>query len=95
MAKAQRQKEEDPVIVNCPNCGVTVELDTEDLEEGECVVCDQCDEALTVVSVSPLELEVEEDDEDDDLEEEDGIDDEDDDDDLEVEDDFEDDEDNS
>ena len=84
------------VTTQCPACDAPVEIDLQDLTEGECVVCDQCDEALTVVSVSPLELEVD-DYEDDDLEEEDldGIDDEEDDDDLEVEDDFEDDEEES
>ena len=88
------------VTTQCPACDAPVEIDLQDLTEGDCVVCDQCDEALTVVSVSPLELEVVDvvdDYEDDDLEEEDldGIDDEEDDDDLEVEDDFEDDEEES
>lgn len=84
------------VTTKCPACEAVVELEIDEpLEVGECVVCDQCDEALTVVSVSPLELEI--DDEDDDLEDEDldGIDDKEDDDDLEVEDDFEDDEEDS
>ena len=84
------------VTTQCPACDAPVEIDLQDLTEGDCVVCDQCDEALTVVSVSPLELEID-DDEDDDLEDEDldGIDDEEDDDDLEVEDYFEDDEEES
>lgn len=48
------------VTTQCPYCDAPVEIDLQDLTEGDCVVCDQCDEALTVVSVSPLELEVEE-----------------------------------
>ena len=48
------------VTTQCPACDAPVEIDLQDLTEGDCVVCDQCDEALTVVSVSPLELEVEE-----------------------------------
>lgn len=61
------------VTTKCPACEAVVELETDPpLEVGECVVCDQCDEALTVVSVSPLELEI--DDEDDDMEDEDDLD---------------------
>ena len=68
------------VTTQCPACDAPVEIDLQDLTEGDCVVCDQCDEALTVVSVSPLELEIdevaEEDDEDSyDIEDEDDFDD--------------------
>lgn len=54
------------VTTQCPACDAPVEIDLQDLTEGDCVVCDQCDEALTVVSVSPLELEIDEEAEDDD-----------------------------
>ncbi len=55
-----------PVIVKCPACDCPVEAD-DDLEVGDCVVCDQCDEALEVVGVDPLELAADEEDVDDDL----------------------------
>ena len=71
------------VTTQCPACDAPVEIDLQDLTEGDCVVCDQCDEALTVVSVSPLELEIDEEAEDD--EDEDNYD-------IEDEDDFDDDE---
>ena len=54
------------VTTQCPACDAPVEIDLQDLTEGDCVVCDQCDEALTVVSISPLELEIDEEAEDDD-----------------------------
>ncbi len=54
------------VTTECPACQAPVEIDLEELSEGDCVVCDQCDEALNVVTIEPLVLEIEEDEDDDD-----------------------------
>ena len=61
-------------MVNCPACDAVIDVDEEDLDEGDVVECDECAAALTVVSKDPLEFEAEEEDEeedDDDLDDDD------------------------
>jgi alpha-aminoadipate carrier protein LysW len=59
-------------MVNCPSCDAIIDVDQEDLDEGESLTCDECGSTLNVVSLDPLELEVEDDvDEDEDEEDED------------------------
>lgn len=53
----------------CPECETDLDLDEEELEEGEIVSCPECGTDFEVVTVSPLELNpVEEYDEDEDEE---------------------------
>ncbi|MBS1814310.1 MAG: hypothetical protein JSS87_05505 [Acidobacteria bacterium] len=40
----------------CPECDSMLDLDEEELEEGETVTCDECGTDLEVVSSDPLEL---------------------------------------
>jgi lysine biosynthesis protein LysW len=65
----------------CPNCKADIDLDEDELDEGDPVTCDECGAELSVASTNPVELEVatEDDDEDEDEEDfdEDGEDDED------------------
>jgi lysine biosynthesis protein LysW len=49
------------VITECPSCDAAVEIELTEVSPGDCVVCSECDEALTVVTVKPLELAVDED----------------------------------
>ena len=56
-------------MVNCPNCDAVIDVDEEDLDEGETVTCDECGADLTVTSLDPVELEMEEDEEEDEEEE--------------------------
>ena len=57
-------------MVTCPVCDGAIDVDEEDVDEGDTVSCDECGADLKVVSTSPLELESVEDlDEDDDDEE--------------------------
>lgn len=63
-------------MVNCPKCDGAIDVDEEDLDEGDILSCDECGAALTVASVNPVELETEDDGKDD----EDDFDDDDDDD---------------
>ena len=58
-------------MVTCPVCDGAIDLDEEDVDEGDTVSCDECGADLKVVSVEPLELESAEDLEEDEEEEED------------------------
>jgi alpha-aminoadipate carrier protein LysW len=57
-------------MVNCPNCDAVIELDEEELDEGDTLTCDECGADLSVTGLDPLELETSED-EDEDEEEDD------------------------
>ena len=57
--------------MNCPNCKADLDVEEEELEEGDPVSCDECAAELRVASIHPLELEPVDDDADDEDEEED------------------------
>jgi len=40
----------------CPECDNTLDIDEDEIEEGETVTCDECGAELEVVTVDPLEL---------------------------------------
>lgn len=46
------------MAVVCPECDNPLTIDTEEVEEGETVQCDECGADLEVVSVDPLEIAV-------------------------------------
>ena len=48
-------------MVTCPVCDGAIDVDEEDVDEGDTVSCDECGAELKVVSTSPLELESAED----------------------------------
>jgi lysine biosynthesis protein LysW len=60
-------------MVMCPDCESDLDLDEEDVEEGDVVECPECGSEFEVVSTGPLELTKidadEEDEEDDDFDE--------------------------
>ena len=64
-------------MVNCPLCDAVIDVDEDELDEGDSLICEECGANLNVSGVSPLELVpdgVDEDDEedlDDDLDEDD------------------------
>jgi len=62
-------------MVSCPKCDAPIDVEEEELDEGDVLSCDECGASLTVASVNPVELESEdqedEDDEDYDYDEED------------------------
>jgi lysine biosynthesis protein LysW len=70
-------------MIECPECGAEIDVEEDELDEGESILCEECGRNFVVSSVDPLELE-----EDDDLDEDDEFDD-----DFDEEDDEEDDED--
>ena len=60
------------MALTCPVCDAAMDIEEEDLDEGETVSCDECGAALAVVGTHPLELEpADEEDEDDEDEDED------------------------
>jgi len=57
-------------MINCPLCAVAIDVDEEELDEGDALICEECGKILVVTGVSPLEMSASEeedvDDEDDD-----------------------------
>jgi alpha-aminoadipate carrier protein LysW len=41
---------------NCPECETNLDVEGEELEEGDVVACDECGSEYEVVGVDPLEL---------------------------------------
>ena len=44
-------------MVTCPVCEGAIDVDEEDVDEGDTISCDECGAALKVVGTDPLELE--------------------------------------
>ena len=44
------------MAVVCPECDHPLEVDVDDVEEGEIIQCDECGTDLEIVSSDPLEL---------------------------------------
>ncbi|HEY7336675.1 MAG TPA: hypothetical protein VH639_17410 [Bryobacteraceae bacterium] len=49
-------------MVNCPLCNELMDVDEDELDEGDALTCEQCGANLSVSSVSPLELTPDDDD---------------------------------
>jgi alpha-aminoadipate carrier protein LysW len=62
------------VMVNCPNCDAVIDLDVEELDEGDTLTCDECGADLSVTGLDPLELETTEDEDEDEDEDDEDID---------------------
>jgi alpha-aminoadipate carrier protein LysW len=43
-------------MVNCPLCNAAIDVDEDELDEGDALICEECGANLTVTGVSPLEL---------------------------------------
>src|SRR5512142_3406259 len=52
-------------MVECPVCDGNIDVDEEDVDEGDTISCDECGAALKVVGTDPLELESAEEEEED------------------------------
>ena len=46
-------------MVTCPKCDAGIDVEEEELDEGDILSCDECGASLTVASVNPVELESE------------------------------------
>lgn len=65
-------------MINCPMCEAAIDVDEEELDEGDSLICEECGANLNVSGVSPLELSPDGDDDDDDELEDDDFDEDDD-----------------
>jgi len=63
-------------MVNCPVCEGAIDVDEEDVDEGDTISCDECGADLKVVGTEPLEVESAEELEEEDEEDEDFVEDE-------------------
>ena len=52
-------------MVNCPLCDAVIDVDEDELDEGDSLICEECGSNLSVGGTNPLELTPETDDEDD------------------------------
>jgi alpha-aminoadipate carrier protein LysW len=57
-------------MVNCPLCDAPIDVEEEELDEGDPLICEECGANLIVTGVNPLEIEDDDEDEDPDLEDE-------------------------
>jgi alpha-aminoadipate carrier protein LysW len=44
-------------MVTCPKCDAPLDIEEEELDEGDVLSCDECGASLTVTSLNPVELE--------------------------------------
>ncbi len=58
-------------MVDCPLCNAVIDVDEDELDEGDSLTCEECGATLTVTGVDPLEIVPAEEQEDDEEEEED------------------------
>lgn len=56
-------------MVNCPLCDAAIDVEEDELDEGDALTCEECGANLTVASLDPLELSAEDDDDEDDEDE--------------------------
>ena len=61
-------------MVNCPNCDALLDLDEEELDEGDALTCEECGADLSVTGLDPLELETTEDEEEDEEDDDEDVD---------------------
>jgi alpha-aminoadipate carrier protein LysW len=52
-------------MVTCPECDSRLDIEEEELDEGDVISCEECGATLRVLGLDPLELESTEEDEDD------------------------------
>lgn len=43
-------------MVNCPSCDAAIDVEEDELDEGDTLSCDECGVTLNVASLDPLEV---------------------------------------
>jgi len=64
---------EDRAVIRCPDCGAEIDVDEDEVEEGEILSCPECESELEVTQTHPVHLNPISDDEDEEEEEEDEV----------------------
>ena len=59
-------------MVTCPECDMHIDVDEEELDEGDLITCEECGAELKVLGLNPLELESADEEEEDALDPEEG-----------------------
>ena len=59
-------------MVECPLCNAPIDVDEDELDERDSLICEECGVSLVITSLSPLEIEEAEEEFDEDDEEYDG-----------------------
>src|ERR1700722_7386566 len=57
-------------VVRCPKCATEVDVDEDEVEEGEILACPECETEMEVVQIHPVKVNAISEDDDDDEEEE-------------------------
>ena len=62
-------------MIECPECSVPFDIEEDELDEGETLLCEECGNSFKVVSIDPVELKADsqgpfDEEEDDDLDDE-------------------------
>src|SRR5215831_14006864 len=47
---------EDRAVIRCPDCGAEIDVDEDDVEEGEILSCPECESELEVTQTHPVHL---------------------------------------
>jgi len=58
-------------MAQCPDCEAFLDLEADDVDEGEIIPCPECGVELEVVNTNPLEFDLVEDEDDEELDEDD------------------------
>ena len=45
-------------MIECPECGADIDVEEDELDEGESILCEECGRNFVVSSVDPIELEL-------------------------------------
>jgi alpha-aminoadipate carrier protein LysW len=54
--KHRLERERRPAMPSCPECENDLDLEMDEVEEGDVVACDECGTEYEIVGVEPLEL---------------------------------------
>src|ERR1700735_2413906 len=64
-------------VVRCPKCSTEIDVDEDEVEEGEILACPECETEMEVTQIHPVKVNVISDDEDDDEDDDEAADDDD------------------
>jgi alpha-aminoadipate/glutamate carrier protein LysW len=52
----KRPEREETAVTSCPECENALDIELDEVEEGDVITCDECGTDYEVVGVEPLEL---------------------------------------